>query len=105
MKICIATNKSDFNSAISPIFGRAPYFLIADLENKNFKFVKNRATKFIRGAGIAAAQTVVSEKVKLVIVGNIGPRAKVVLEQSGIKVISNITGTVKEVLERFKKED
>ena len=103
MKICIATTGPDLGSQISPVFGRAPYFLIIDSETEEFKAIENEAAKAFRGAGIAAAQTVASEKVEVAIAGMVGPNAQMVLEQSGIKVISGISGTAKEALEKFKK--
>lgn len=102
MKICIATTGPDLGSQISPVFGRAPYFLIIDSETEEFKAIENEAAKAFRGAGIAAAQTVANEKAEVVITGMVGPNAQMVLEQSGIKVISGVSGTAKEALEKFK---
>jgi len=102
MKICIATTGPDLGSQISPVFGRASYFLIIDSENEEFKAIENEAAKVSRGAGVAAAQTVANEKAEVVITGMVGPNAQMVLEQSGIKVISGVSGTAKEALEKFK---
>jgi len=103
MKICICTISPDLNSSIAQVFGRCSYFLFVDTETEEFRAIENKARETVGGAGIAAAQTVVNEKVKVVIVGNIGPNALTLLEQSGIKVISGVSGTAKEVLEKFKK--
>ena len=102
MKICIATTGPDLGSQISSVFGRAPYFLIIDSETEEFKSIENKSAQAFRGAGIAAAQTVANEKAKMVITGMVGPNAQMVLEQSGIKVISGVSGTAKEALEKFK---
>ena len=102
MKICIATAGPDLGSQISPVFGRAPYFLIVDSETEEFKAIENEAAKAFRGAGVATAQTVANEKAEVVITGMVGPNAQMVLEQSGIKVISGVSGTAKEALEKFK---
>jgi len=104
MKICIATTGPDLNSNVSPVFGRAPYFLIINSETDEFKVIKNEAESAIRGAGIAAAQTLSTEKVKVLIVGNVGPNAQFALEKAGIKVILGVSGTAKEALENFKKD-
>jgi predicted Fe-Mo cluster-binding NifX family protein len=105
MKICIATIAPNLDSQISPVFGRVPYFLIVDSETEEFKAIENIAGKASRGAGIAAAQAVASEKVKVAIAGMVDPNAQFVLEQSGIKIITGVSGTAKEVLEKFKKEN
>jgi predicted Fe-Mo cluster-binding NifX family protein len=103
MKICIATTGPNLDSRVSPVFGRAPYFLIVNSETKEFKVIENEAAQAFRGAGIAAAQVVATEKVEVLITGMVGPNAQYVLEQSGIKIISGISGTAKEALEKFKK--
>ncbi|MBZ9571781.1 NifB/NifX family molybdenum-iron cluster-binding protein [Patescibacteria group bacterium] len=103
MKICICTTGPDLDSPIDQVFGRCSYFLFVDMETEEFKTVENEAKKAVGGAGIAAAQTVANEKAEVVIVGNVGPNALAVLEQSGIKVISGVSGTAKEALEKFKK--
>jgi predicted Fe-Mo cluster-binding NifX family protein len=103
MKICIATIAPNLDSQISPVFGRAPYFLIVDSETEEFKAIENEAQRAFRGAGIAAAKRVVFENAKVVIAGMVGPKAQFVLEQSGIKVITGVSGTAKEALEKFKK--
>lgn len=103
MKICICTNGPDLDSQVSPVFGRCNYFLIEDTKTEEFKAMENKAKEAVGGAGIAAAQAIADEKAEIVIVGNIGPNALAVLEQSGIKVISGASGTAKEALEKFKK--
>ena len=103
MKICICTIGPDLNSSIDQVFGRCSYFLFVDTETEEFRAIENKAREAVGGAGIAAAQTVVNEKAELIIVGNIGPNALTLLEQSGIKVISGVSGTAKEALEKFKK--
>ncbi len=103
MKICIAATGPDLDSLADQVFGRCAYFLIIDSETQEFKAITNEAKKAKRGAGIAAAQTVADSGAKLIICGNIGPNAQMVLKQSGIKVIFGASGTVKEILNRFKK--
>ncbi|MBZ9578541.1 NifB/NifX family molybdenum-iron cluster-binding protein [Patescibacteria group bacterium] len=102
MKICICTSGPDLNFPIDQVFGRCSYFLIVDKETEEFKVIDNEAREAMRGAGIAASQIVAGEKVEAVIVGKIGPNALTALQQSGIKVISGISGTAKEALDKFK---
>lgn len=102
-RICICATGSDLKSSVDQVFGRCSHFLIIDTETEEFKAIENKAKKTLRGAGIAAAQIIADEKAELVIVGNIGPNALTALEQSGIKVISGVSGTAKKALEKFKK--
>ncbi|MGB2762618.1 MAG: NifB/NifX family molybdenum-iron cluster-binding protein [Minisyncoccales bacterium] len=101
-KILITSNGSDLNSQVSPVFGRCQYFLIVDEKGKLEKAIPNAGIQAIRGAGIAAAQTVVSQGATLVITGNVGPNAFAVLQQSGVKLYNGVGMTVQEALDRFK---
>lgn len=102
-KILITSNGSDLNSSVSPVFGRCQYFLIVDEKGKMEKAVPNAGIQAIRGAGIAAAQTVVSEGAAVVITGNVGPNAFSVLQQSGIKLYNGVGMTGREALDKFEK--
>lgn len=102
MKICITATGPNLDSPVDQRFGRCAYFLIADSETEEFKAIENPASQAMGGAGVAAAQAVVNEKAEVVITGNIGPNAIFALEQAGIKIISGVSGTTKEALEKFK---
>ena len=84
--ICITSQGKTKDSLIDPRFGRAPFFLFLDEKGKIKKVVENSGVNSVRGAGIAAAQTVVNENAEAVITGNIGPNALFVLNQSGVEV-------------------
>jgi len=84
--ICITSQGKTKDSLIDPRFGRAPFFIFLDEKGKIKKVVENSGINSIRGAGIAAAQTVVNENAKAIITGNIGPNALSVLNQSGVDV-------------------
>jgi predicted Fe-Mo cluster-binding NifX family protein len=96
---CSKFRFSDLSSFCKSIL----FFLIVDSQTEEFKTIENEAQRAKRGAGIAAAKIVASEKVKAVISGMVGPNAQMVLEQSKIKIITGISGTAKEALEKFKK--
>jgi len=104
MKICISAVGNNLNVALDPRFGRAVYFLIVDDKGKLTKAIKNTGIQAMRGAGITAAQIIAEEKVNVVITGNIGPNASMVLNSSGIKVfLGNPTMKVKDVIQEFKQ--
>ena len=94
---------SDLNSAVSPVFGRCSFFLVIDEKKKLEKSIPNSALQAIRGAGIAAAQVVVSEGVKAVITGNVGPNAFVVLKDSGVRLYNGTGMSVKQAIEGFEQ--
>jgi len=103
MKICVTANASGLDAQIDPRFGRCSYFVIVDSETMKFKAIPNMAASAMSGAGIQAAQTVVSRGVKVLITGNVGPNAFQALSAAGIKIVTGAFGTVKEVVEKYRR--
>ena len=101
MKIGIAAMGPDMDSQVSERFGRAPYFIIYDVETGSFEAVPNDVSG--GGAGVRAGMTLSSRGIEYLITGGgVGPNAHEALSSAGIKVIGFTKGTVKEVVERFK---
>jgi predicted Fe-Mo cluster-binding NifX family protein len=103
VKLCITTVGDSLDSNVDPRFGRAAYFLIINPETMQFEALPNVAASGMSGVGIQAAQTIAGKGVKTVLTGNVGPNAFQALSAAGIKVIVGASGTVKEVIEKYKK--
>ncbi len=103
MKICVTAAAGGLDAQVDPRFGRCPYFVIVDSETMKFETVANTASGAMGGAGIQAAQTVASKSVKVLITGNVGPNAFQSLSAAGIKIVTGAFGTVREVVERYKR--
>ncbi len=103
MKICITAAGNTFDSSVDPRFGRAAYLIIVDSENMTFEAVANTAAGNTSGAGIQAAQTIVNKGAKVLITGNVGPNAFQALSAAGIKIMTGAFGTVREVVEKYKR--
>jgi len=104
MKICISAVNNNLDSTLDPRFGRAAYFLIVDDAGKLIKAVKNTGVQAMRGAGVTAAQIVVNENVDILITGNIGPNASMVLGSSGVKIFfGNPAISVRDVLKEYQE--
>jgi len=104
MKICISAVNNNLDSTLDPRFGRAAYFLIVDDAGKLIKAVKNTGVQAMRGAGVTAAQIVVNENVDILITGNIGPNASMVLGSSGVKIfLGNPAISVRDVLKEHQE--
>ena len=103
MKICVSAASNSLDSPIDPRFGRCPYLVIVDSENMQFEAVPNMASDATGGAGIQAAQTIASKGAEVLITGNVGPNAFQALSASGIRIVTGAFGTVKEVVEKYKK--
>jgi len=103
MKICVSSTANSLDAPVDPRFGRCPYFIIVDSETMQFEAVPNVAFDAMGGAGIQAAQTIVSKGAKVLITGNVGPNAFQALSAAGIQIITGAYGTVREVVEKYKR--
>jgi predicted Fe-Mo cluster-binding NifX family protein len=105
MKICITSEGGSLDSKVDPRFGRCQYFIIADTDTLEFEAMVNPNIESMGGAGIQSAQLVSSKQVKAVVTGNVGPNAFQTLQAAGIEIFTGASGTVKEVIEKYKKGD
>ncbi len=106
MKTAITSNGQDLDSKIDLRFGRAFGFIIYDTVDDTFKFIDNAQNlNASQGAGIQAAQNVVNQNVDAVITGHCGPKAFKVLSSAGVKIYIGAEGTIKEIIEKFKKNE
>jgi len=103
MKICITSEGGSLDSKVDPRFGRCQYFIIADTDTLEFEAIVNPNIESMGGAGIQSAQLVSSKQVKAVVTGNVGPNAFQTLQAAGIEIFTGVSGTVKEVIEKYKK--
>lgn len=104
MKICISATGNNLDAPLDSRFGRAVYFLIVDDKGELIKAIKNTGVQAMRGAGITAAEIVAKEKVKVVITGNVGPNASLVLKSSGIKVfLSSPAMSARDAIREYQK--
>ena len=103
MKIALTTSGSDLNAPMDSRFGRAPKFLIYDIESEKFEIVDNAQNlNAAQGAGIQSAQNIARLGVKALITGHCGPKAFRVLGQAGIKIYNTSAATVAEALEQYR---
>jgi predicted Fe-Mo cluster-binding NifX family protein len=105
MKLCISSTQNDLNASVDPRFGRCQYFLFVNAETMDFEAVGNPAFTAGGGAGIQAAQLVANRGTNVVITGNMGPNAFEALQTAGMKIIIGAQGTVRSVIDSFKKGD
>lgn len=105
MKICITSQGNNLDSQIDTRFGRCNYFIILDTDTNEFKALENPSLQAMGGAGVQAGQFVIEQDVNTVITGNVGPNAFQTLKAGNINVLTNASGTIKEVVEKYKKGD
>ncbi len=103
MKIAISTSGESLDSALDSRFGRAPRFLLYDLDSSSASLVENDVScNLSQGAGIQAADTVARAGAGVVVTGHCGPKAFRVLSEAGIKVFTCHAPTVGEALQQFQ---
>ncbi|MBN2406322.1 MAG: NifB/NifX family molybdenum-iron cluster-binding protein [Elusimicrobia bacterium] len=102
MRIAVTATGGSMSAQVAQNFGRCEYFLIVDSDTMKFEPVQNPAAAMVGGAGPAAAKTVSDRKAEVLLTGIVGPNAQSVLAQYNIKVITGVSGTVKEAVEKYK---
>lgn len=107
MKIIIATTKGGLDDDVSRVFGRCPTFTVVEIEGKEIKsteVIGNQYKDLATGAGIKAAQFVVSKGANAVAAGDFGPNASAVFSQAGVEMIS-VQGKAKDIVDRYLSWD
>ncbi len=105
MKIAISTNGKNLESIIDERFGRCRYFMILETDDMSYEVIENTNADLSTSAGIQSATLVASKGVEAVITGNCGPKAMQVFAATTIRVIIGQHGTIKDVVEKFKRGD
>jgi predicted Fe-Mo cluster-binding NifX family protein len=101
--VAVSAAGTGLDAVVDPRFGRCPYFVIVDTETMQYEAVPNTSLNAASGAGIQAAQTIAGKGVKAVLTGNIGPNAYQALSAARIQIITGVTGTVREVVTKYRK--
>lgn len=105
MKLAVSSNGENLDAQLDPRFGRCAFFLVVNPDDMSFEAFNNESAAQGGGAGIQAAQFLASQGVAAVITGNCGPNAVQTLAAAGVDLFADQAGTVKEVVEKFKKSN
>ena len=102
MKVAIASTGKVLSSDVDSRFGRAPYFIIYDTDTDQWEAIDNTSTSMAHGAGPKTAELISSKGATHLLVGHCGPNAFSSLQSAGITVITNVSGTVIEAVNKLK---
>ena len=102
MKIAVSSTGDSIDSNIDPRFGRCYNFIIVDADSMQVEVIRNISSISAHGAGIGAAQKVVSQNVGAVITGHVGPNAYMALSKTGVKIYIGAKGTVKDAIIQYQ---
>ena len=103
MKIAFSTSGESLDAPLDARFGRAPRFLLYDLDAGLARLLDNEVSRASsQGAGIQAADSVVRAGAGAVVTGHCGPKAFQVLHAAGVRVFSCHAATVGEALSQYR---
>ena len=105
MKIAIPADKPDLEAKVGTRLGTSQYLVIVDLKTMAFEAVTGPAASGQSISGIEVVVLAISKKVNAVLTGYCNPTAEKYLSASGIEVLTGVSGTVSEVVERYKNGD
>jgi len=103
VKIAISSDGSNLNARVGGKFGTSQYLVIVDVESGEFEAVPNPGASGQRGAGMQSIVLAISKDIKTVLTGYCSPTAYNHLKANGIEVLTGLSGTVGEVVEKYKK--
>jgi predicted Fe-Mo cluster-binding NifX family protein len=102
MKIAISSTGDTLDSEVDPRFGRCNNFIIVDTDTLQTEVHENIGSFSAHGAGVGAAQKVVSMNVGAVITGHVGPNAYMALSKTSVKIYTGAKGKVKDALNQYE---
>ena len=102
MKIVVAANGRGLDAPTSPIFGRSPFYVLADTETMHVEAMANPEMGSLRGVGFRSPEVIVEHGAQAVVAGSVGPNAFRVLQDLGVPVYLSGERTVREAIEAYK---
>lgn len=105
MKVAIALEENKYEAQVDRRVGRAPYFLIIDIETNNYEIIENEAKDEVTGAGLKVIKNLITLGIDVLIAGDVGPKAAVLIEEFDLPVykLGELT-SIDEVLKAFKEK-
>lgn len=101
MKVIVSSQGKDLNSKVSPVFGRAQWFILVNTDDMSHESFENPAASQSSGAGVMAAQFVLKKDSGSVLSPNVGPNAFEVLEAGSVSCYISENGTVRDAVDDF----
>jgi len=105
MKIAVPAEGADLEAEVAPRLGASRYLVIVELDSMAFEAVPSPGATGQRGAGMQAVVLAISKDVKAVLTGYCSPALGRQLTANGIEVLTGLSGTVRDVVEKYKKGD
>jgi len=104
VRIAISADGTDLEARVAHKLGTSHYLVIVDLDTNSFEAVPNPSGPGQRGAGMQIIVLAVSKDVKAVLTGYCSPATCSHFAANSIEILTGISGTVGEVVEKYKKD-
>jgi len=104
MKIALATDDNmGLDAILSHHFGRCPYYIVVDVDDKEIKDVKAVKNPFYESHGQTGdvPNFIHSLGVDVIISGGMGPKAISFFQQLGIQAFTGTSGIVVDVIKNY----
>lgn len=104
MKIAITAKAPDLNAEVDPRFGRAAYILIVDADSLEYTALDNQENlNSLKGAGIQTSVLISKNGANVLLTGHCGPNAMKTLNAANIKVVNEVSGSIRDAIDLFKQ--
>ncbi len=103
MKVAVTAKGKTLQDVVDPRFGRAMFIILVDTESMEIEVIDNSAnSNAFKGAGIHVASMICERGAEALLTGYCGPNAYRTASTGGVKVVSDVSGTVEEAVHKFK---
>jgi predicted Fe-Mo cluster-binding NifX family protein len=105
MKIAVSADGPDLDSKVGQRLGTSPYLIIFDLKSGEYEAVPNTWAAGHRGAGLPILMLADKKEVKAVITGFCSPAMRDQFKNSGIDILTGISGVVEEAVRGYERSE
>jgi predicted Fe-Mo cluster-binding NifX family protein len=105
MKIGFPADGNNLEAQISAKMNMATWLVVVDAEDMSFEAIPAPPMSVGPGSGVQALTLLLEKGTTMLMLGYISPSISQSLEKSGIKVISDVSGSIKEGIRQYAKLD
>lgn len=99
--IAVPANEPSLLSPISPVFSRAPYFVVFDIKDNKAKYLVNNFANGNHEIGLHVTHLLLKERVGIVIGKNVGREPYEHLTRRGVKIYVGLAVNVQEAIYKY----
>lgn len=101
MKVAFSATGKDIDSILDLRFGRCEVFQVYDTETNEIIVINNKGNSASGGAGIAASNQMIDEKIDAIVTGSLGPNAFNIIKESKIEMYKCTPISIKSAIEKY----